>query len=65
MRKGVLSTYVQIFIAVPIAFLYIVSLCAAKVEKIYIITWLFKYNVICIGIMVVIYLLDGFLFVYD
>ena len=64
-RKGVLSTYLQIYLAVPIAILYTMSLCAGKVERIHIITWLFKYHVICVAVLVVAYFMDGLLYIFD
>ena len=64
-RRGIVSTYVQMYIAVPIALLNFMTWKAGPSEKVQLITWLFKCHVICLIIMIMCYTMDGVLYVID
>ena len=64
-NRGWLSTAIQVYITVPIALFYFISLCAGATERCQIITWLFKMNIIAIVIVSVCFLIDAFLFIYN
>ena len=64
-RRGIVSTYVQMYIAIPISVLYFMTWCAGNQEKIHLITWLFKCHLMCLVFMILCYAMDGLLYVLD
>ena len=63
-HRGILSMYSQEFMALAIGLVYMSYFCAGK-DRPFVVSVLFKLNMIFIGVAMFCYAMDGFLWCYD
>ena len=64
-RKGILGMYSVIYPAIAIAILYTISLIESGADKVYMMVWVYKLQVVVLYVAITCYGIDAVFFIFD